>query len=79
MSINRKLHKTSFDHVVRAPRTDDAARVAVMRRLKTVGLVSRGDDAGARVARGGDLEVKRSMLVRGGSEGVICACRRGGW
>jgi len=36
VSINRKLHKTSFDHVVRTPRTDDAAKVAVMRRNKEV-------------------------------------------
>ena len=34
VSINRKLHKTSFDHVVRTPRTDDTAKVAVMRRTK---------------------------------------------
>ena len=34
VSINRNLHKTSFDHVVRTPRTEDTAKVAVMRRHK---------------------------------------------
>jgi len=34
VSINRKLHKTSFDHVVRTPRADDTAKVAIMRRHK---------------------------------------------
>ena len=31
VSINRKLHKTSFDHVVRTPRCDDTAKCVYVR------------------------------------------------
>jgi hypothetical protein len=37
VSINRKMHKTSFDDKVRAPRKEDTPRLAVMQRKQAEG------------------------------------------